>query len=365
MTSGKTIRDPMEKLETLRRNIWNEKFWLPRNVTWEDMKSKPGRPMPEFHDLLYAFPISISFLLFRIIFDTCVAYSLTIAFCPLDSVSLASSVHNSCRLIMEPLARAKVQRVKTLDPCWQYRGNGTLNAGRKWIQRENGSLRNEKARLELRKIRETGSVAHSFVFLFGVWTMVDKPFLRNTDLCFVNLPNPVSWDVWWYYMLEFGFHISQSLMLPFDVKKNDFLAQLAHHVVTIGLMMGSWISGNTEVGSIVLLVHDCADVPLQCCKLLKYFKAPDPDPTARKLFMIFSATWILTRVIYFPLYVNISATKALLYLDIFYFINIVLVVLLWSLFLLHLYWTYKNLHDSRSEDEDSDEDNHIEKKKSN
>ncbi|CAG0903719.1 unnamed protein product [Darwinula stevensoni] len=78
----------------------------------------------------------------------------------------------------------------------------------------------------------------------------------------------------------------------------------------------------------------------QCGKLLKYFKAPDPDTTVRKFFVIFSATWILTRVIYFPLYVNISATKALLYLDNFYFVNIVLVLLLWSLFLLHLYWTY-------------------------
>ncbi|CAG0897287.1 unnamed protein product, partial [Darwinula stevensoni] len=371
---GKTSRDPMEKLETLRLNIWNANIWLPGNVTWEDMKSKPGRPMPEFQDLLYAFPFSISFLLFRIIFDM---------------------------LIMEPLARAEVQSVSTVGPCQQSKvgmgkeymalssdlfthllvpqGNGSLNAGRKWIEREKGSLRSVKEQLEIRKIRETGyrSVAHSIVFLFGVWTMADKPWLRNTDLCFWNPPHPVPWDIWWYYMLELGFHITQTLMLPFDVKNSDFLAQLTHHVVTIGLMMGSWTAGTIRIGSIVLLVHDCADVILQCGKLLKFFKGPDPDATVFKVFLAFTATWILTRVIYFPLYVNIPATKAILHFDYFYFASVSLVVLLWSLFLLHLYWTYlllrviygmvfrkKKLHDNRSEDEDSDEDDEIGKNKS-
>ena len=56
----------METFEKLHAVVWKEEVWLPTNVTWDDMKSRPGRPMPEFRDLLYGFPIAIVFLLFRI-----------------------------------------------------------------------------------------------------------------------------------------------------------------------------------------------------------------------------------------------------------------------------------------------------------
>ncbi|CAG0904620.1 unnamed protein product, partial [Darwinula stevensoni] len=211
----------------------------------------------------------------------------------------------------------------------------------------------------------------------------------------------VPWDVWWYYILLLAFYMTQLVMLPFDVKRNDYLAQTTHHVVTIGLMVGSWISNGTRIGSVVLIVHECTDVMLQCGKLLKYFKKPDPndivgkvfvfqcgkllkyfkkpDPNdiVGKVFVIFSATWILTRVIYFPVFINIPATEAVLDPDRLggCFIFKALAVLLWILFVLHLYWTTllirviynvtikkKKLHDNRSGDEGSDEDDVDEKK---
>ena len=73
----------------------------------------------------------------------------------------------------------------------------------------------------------------------------------------------VSLDVQRYYLLELGFYLSLSLTLMFDVKRKDFLVQAVHHTVTIGLLIGSWIIGATRVGSLVLFVHDCADVFLE------------------------------------------------------------------------------------------------------
>ncbi|CAG0899829.1 unnamed protein product [Darwinula stevensoni] len=348
----------MDALDKLRAVVWKEEFWLPRNVTWNDMKSQPGRPMPEYQDLLYVLPITATFVLFRVFLES---------------------------FIMEPLARAKVEQVGAFRQYGMVKGDGHVHTGtptadRNVIQKKKDDLMREKALLEVRKIRETGykSVLHSILFLYGIWTMADKPWLRNTRLCFVNVPfHGVPWDVWWYYILLLAFYVTQLVMLPFDVKRNDYLAQTTHHVVTIGLMVGSWISNATRIGSIVLIVHECADVMLQCGKLLKYFKKPDPNDIVGKVFVIFSATWILTRVIYFPVFISIPTTEAVLDPDRLggCFIFKALAVLLWILFILHLYWTTlliraiynitfkkKKLHDNRSGDEESDEDDVDEKK---
>ncbi|CAG0897805.1 unnamed protein product [Darwinula stevensoni] len=200
--------------------------------------------------------------------------------------------------------------------------------------------------------------------------MADKPWLRDTYLCFTNLPfHPVTLDIWRYYMVELGFYASQLMTLPFDEKRKDYLAQMTHHVVTIGLLVGSWTSGTIRVGSLVLLVHDCADIFLQLAKLLRYFKSP--AATFQKVFVVFVVTWILTRLVYFPLYINIPATETARNNPRFSscFVSKALIFLLWSLFCLHLYWTVllfraiyravvlkREVEDNRSEDEDSDSD---------
>ena len=48
---------------------FRDRTWLPGNVTWDDMRSRPDRPMPETHDLLFFLPISVLFLLFRLFLE--------------------------------------------------------------------------------------------------------------------------------------------------------------------------------------------------------------------------------------------------------------------------------------------------------
>ncbi len=36
-----------------------------------------------------------------------------------------------------------------------------------------------------------------------------------------------------------------------------------HHITTIGLMVFSWSVNLTRVGTLVLLIHDCADIFLE------------------------------------------------------------------------------------------------------
>ena len=79
-------------------------------------------------------------------------------------------------------------------------------------------------------------------------------------------------DVWIYYMVELSFYWSLSISQFFDVRRKDFWEMFIHHNTTIALMMFSWTAHFTRIGTLVLIVHDCADHLLELAKLCKYTK---------------------------------------------------------------------------------------------
>jgi len=70
-------------------------------------------------------------------------------------------------------------------------------------------------------------------------------------------------DAWWYYMLGSSFYWSLMFSQFFDVKRKDFWQMFVHHLTTISLLGFSWVCNLTRVGSIVLLLHDSADILLE------------------------------------------------------------------------------------------------------
>lgn len=64
-------------------------------------------------------------------------------------------------------------------------------------------------------------------------------------------------------MISMAFYWSLSFSQFFDVKRKDFWQMFIHHIATIILMCFSWVGNLTRIGSLVLLVHDCADIFLE------------------------------------------------------------------------------------------------------
>ena len=51
--------------------MWNEQFWLPKNITWQDfaeLKQK-GVPIPEFRHLAYVYPLAALIYIARLLFE--------------------------------------------------------------------------------------------------------------------------------------------------------------------------------------------------------------------------------------------------------------------------------------------------------
>lgn len=105
---------------------------------------------------------------------------------------------------------------------------------------------------------------YTLIFIYGLIVLWDKPWLWDIKYCYYGYPyHAVTNDVWWYYMISISFYCSLSISQFFDVKRKDFWQMFIHHKATIMLMSFSWVCNLTRIGSLVLVVHDCADIFLE------------------------------------------------------------------------------------------------------
>jgi ceramide synthetase len=61
-------------------------------------------------------------------------------------------------------------------------------------------------------------------------------------------------------MFSLAFYWSLTVSQFFDVKRKDFWLMFVHHVATICLITFSWVCHLHRIGTLVLLVHECADI---------------------------------------------------------------------------------------------------------
>ncbi|XP_021567337.1 ceramide synthase 6-like [Carlito syrichta] len=59
--------------------FWNERFWLPHNVTWADLKNTEEATFPQAEDLYLAFPLAFCIFMVRLLFERFVAKPCAIA----------------------------------------------------------------------------------------------------------------------------------------------------------------------------------------------------------------------------------------------------------------------------------------------
>jgi len=261
-------------------------------------------------------------------------------------------------------------KVKQLESLAKKSGLSYLQAEHWFRQRRQAELPTT-----LQKFCETGwrCAFYTFILMYGTNCLWDKAWLWDIRHCWYNYPfHRIDNDVWWYYMLELSFYWSLSISQFFDVKRKDFWEMFIHHNTTIALMMFSWTAHFTRIGTLVMIIHDCADPLLELAKLFRYagFRK-----TCDSVFLIFSIIWVVTRCGLYPSWILYSTLYgAAWYIEFFaayYIFNSLLVTLQF----LHILWTYflfkaiykalvnGGIDDQRSDSEASEDENENEVKK--
>ncbi|XP_029833159.1 ceramide synthase 6 [Ixodes scapularis] len=343
--------------------FWNEDVWLPPNTTWADIKKTDKVKYAQFDDLYYGFVVALVLLVIRYTLER-------VVFCPLG-VRLGLKAHNGNRRapdnhLLEKafLSNGKMgyKQVQGLARQLEW----TERRVQRWIRQR---VLQEKPSTLAKFTESTWRFTFYFsVFCYGLYALSDKPWLWDTMHCWYDYPHhSVTNDLWWYYMIELGFYMSLTMSQFMDTKRKDFWQMFVHHILTILLLSFSWACNLHRIGSLVLIVHDFADVPLEAAKMAKYVKR---QRLADATFAVFTICWLISRLGLYPYRVIYStmfeAVKVIEMFAAYYIFN----SLLTALQFLHIVWTWmiarialqaissNGVKDLRSDDEsssDSDE----------
>uniref|UniRef100_A0A3Q2XMW8 Ceramide synthase 2-like n=1 Tax=Hippocampus comes TaxID=109280 RepID=A0A3Q2XMW8_HIPCM len=293
-----------------------DRYWLPPNMTWDDMErlAPSERPLPR--DLFVALPLALGFVVLRYMFERV----------------------NSCEaLLWKIICRS--------SPLWYFQSDiihlmSLCGKSQRQIETWFRLRRHQDKPCQTKKFGEAtaGGPALTFIPLHPVpLFLINCPMgTQPVSIMSLNLPQPMQSRHFWYYMLELGFYGSLLLRISVDIKRKDFKEQVIHHLATVFLLSFSYCANYIRIGTLVMLLHDSADILLESAKMFNY--GSGWKKACDILFVVFASVFFLTRLVIFPS--KIMHTTLVLSMENcqpfagYYFFNILLMVLQG----LHVFW---------------------------
>lgn len=172
-------------------------------------------------------------------------------------------------------------------------------------------------------------------------------------------------EIGWYYSYQIGFFVAELYAIFTEPRRSDFFEYLAHHIVTLYLIIFSWAGYETRIGSYVLIIHDIVDIFLCFAKITNYMKTRDIIMVPA--FLSFVASYAFFRMYCLPM-LSIGLFGKTLGDHPAWASAILLYILAFGLQGLHVFWFYLILrviyrlvfmgvkNDVRSDQEDEEED---------
>jgi hypothetical protein len=194
--------------------------------------------------------------------------------------------------------------------------------GKEWLEHSNNQIRIVKFGEYVFRL-----LFHCLISIAGIIYFWDKEWWSagGTKSLWLEYPRqPISPGMTWYYLLQSAYNIDAMLSLlelSFVLKldgrgktwqfpgirvawsptlRGDFREMFVHHIVTNLLIIGSSFFRLTRVGSMVFLVHDISDVPVDLSKLANFLKW---KKTTSVCFFTMCCLWMITRLSILPFFI--------------------------------------------------------------
>jgi hypothetical protein len=89
-----------------------------------------------------------------------------------------------------------------------------------------------------------------------------------------------------------GYHVGSVLNHFIGVRRTDFLEMVLHHMVTVFLYGGCYLYNCWEIGAVIALIHDIADITTS---MIKVMAETDFKITTVAVFLVHMGLWGYTR----------------------------------------------------------------------
>ncbi|XP_065333162.1 ceramide synthase 6 [Cloeon dipterum] len=323
----------MEVLRAISDRFWSRHVWLPPNSTWEDVSKNDVIQHTISTDLIYPIPMALMVLVIRLVCER-------VMFAPLG-VALGLKNVKSKRAPPNAVLEKAYAKIKGPHTHKLIQGlSKQLDISERQIERWLRLRRSQDRPTTLTKFCESSwrCFYYAISFTYGIYVLHDKVWFKDINHCWYNYPHQhLTNDLWWYYMTNMAFYWSLTFSQFFDVKRKDFWQMFVHHIATLLLMSFSWVCNLYRIGSLVIIVHDIADIFLDGAKAAKY---ANYQRICDCIFALFTCVWIVSRLIVYPFWIikatSIEAPTVVEMFPAYYIFNSLLLLLL----VLHIGWTY-------------------------
>lgn len=339
--------------------FWNERFWLPNNLTWKDLTTTENGQYGQAQDLMVVMPLTAVLMLCRILVERIIAFHV--------GNKLAVSAKSYKKPSNPGLEKAFLLLPRNPSKSDIVTVSKRTDFPSRKLERYIRQRKKTDRPTDLTKFCET---FWRFTFylsssLLGIYIVHDESYIHDSSHFFTNHPedHQLRQQYYVYYVVEMAFYCSLLISQFSDIRRKDFIEMFVHHIATVMLISGSYITNFTEIGAVIMLVHDISDVFLEFAKMAKYAKL---ENTTTVGFILLSIAFVMTRLVILPFFVIRSVIfDGMVILKPFNGFLKVLFLSLILLQILHLYWfshliktaysfiTGQEKRDSRSESEAS------------
>lgn len=115
-------------------------------------------------------------------------------------------------------------------------------------------------------------VSYTFFVAYGIYALKDEGYWlwnpNNYHHCFPN--NAIPFLLRFYYNLATAYYFYTSFSIFYEPKMKDRNEMMLHHVVTLSLLVSSFLGNATKYGLAILLLHDIADPLMEVAKIFFY-----------------------------------------------------------------------------------------------
>ncbi|XP_063146918.1 ceramide synthase 1 isoform X2 [Candoia aspera] len=190
---------------------------------------------------------------------------------------------------------------------------------------------------------------YSISWLYSTYLLffAGYPFFHDPPSVFYDWKKgmEVPIDIAIAYLMQGSFYgHSVYATLYMDAWRKDSVVMLTHHVVTLALIIFSYVFRYHKIGILVLFLHDFSDIQLEFTKLNVYFKYRGGiyhrlnDTFSNAGCVSFSVSWFWLRLYWFPLKVLYATCHTSLQsvpnIPFYFFFNGLLLILT----LMNIYW---------------------------